>query len=231
MHNAPMNGLPPPPAVPEKKRGCWFYGCVTLAIVGVVCVVVGIFVARWAIGLSSRLINEFTDTVPMQIETVTLSPEEKSALDDRLAAFQLAMDNQKEVRELILTARELNGLIADNKDLRGKLFVMIEGDRIKGKLSVPLTKDLGPFKVKGRYLNGTAAFRVTLAAGSLEVALDEMEGKGKPLPATAMKEIAKKNLAEDVELDPKNARKIERFESIQIKDDKVILRNKVRQTP
>ncbi|HEY2953035.1 MAG TPA: hypothetical protein VGK40_10655 [Verrucomicrobiae bacterium] len=222
-----MSDLPPAGSTPEKKRGCWFYGCVTLAIVGLLCVVVGIFVARWALGLSARLIEEFTDTAPMQIEMVMLSPEEKKALEDRLAAFQLAMDNQKEVRELVLTARELNGLIAENKDLKGKLFVMIEGDRIKGKVSVPLLKDIGPFKVKGRYLNGTAAFKVSLAVGTLDVALDEMEVKGKPLPATVMKEFGKKNLAEDVHLDPKNAQRLERFESIQIKDDKVILRNKV----
>ncbi len=227
-----MNDLPPAlSAAPPKKRGCWFYGCLTLAIVGVLGGVAGFFTVRWAMSLPARLVDEFTDSSPMQIETVTLPAEEMKSLEDRVAAFLSAMDSKKESLELVLTARELNAMIAENKDTRGKLFVMVDGDRIQGRVSVPLKDDLGPFKVKGRYLNGTAAFKVALAGGFLNVALDQMEVKGKPLPAPVMKELRKKNLAEDAQRDPKNAEQIERFESVQIRDGTVILRNKAGLAP
>ena len=55
--------------------------------------------------------------------------------------------------ELVLNATDLNVLIGENPDLKGKLFVEFDDDQVKGKVSMPLP-DIGPLKLKGRYLNG-----------------------------------------------------------------------------
>ena len=213
-------------SAPAKKRGCWFYGCVTLAIVGVISLVVGIFVVRWALALPEKLVNDFTDSAPVPIESVTLPPPERTTLEERLTAFQAALDGRGGAPEIILTARELNALIAENIDLKGKLFVLIEDDRIKGRVSVPLKEDIGPFKVKGRYLNATASFKVSLSGGTLVVLLDDAEVNGRTLPALARNELRKTNLAEDAQRDPANAEKIARFESLRIAGGNIILRGK-----
>jgi hypothetical protein len=87
--------------------------------------------------------------------------------------------------------------------------------------------DLGPFKLKGRYLNGTAAFKVMLENGSLDIRLQEVLAKGKPLPGIFFNELKKQNLAKDAQQDPKTAANIQKFESIRITNSTVILRNKV----
>jgi hypothetical protein len=126
----------------------------------------------------------------------------------------------------VLAADDLNALIAHQKELADKLFVRIDEDNIKGEVSFPLP-DVGPFKLKGRYLNGTAAFKVTLENGALDVRLQEVLVKGKPLPGVFFNELKKQNLAKDAQQDPQTAADVQKFESIRITNSTVILRNKV----
>lgn len=124
----------------------------------------------------------------------------------------------------MLTADDLNALIAQEKEIQGKLFVRID-DRIKGELSLPL-ENIGPLKLKGRYLNGAVTFKVALADGTLDVRLDDVTVKGKPLPGMLLSEFKKQNFAREFQNDPKTAADIAKFESIQITNGTVILRNK-----
>jgi len=221
---------------PPKKRGCLFYGCLTLTILAVLVVVmglVGFFVVR---GMYNRAVNEYTSTTPQAIESVAYTPAELDALQARMKQFQKALDQGKAGEELVLNAKDLNILIAEEptvKDLKGKLFVMIEDDRIKGKVSIPL-RDIGWFKLSGRYLNGLAAFRVALEGGKLDVRLEEVEVNGKPLQNSRLlgpivTEMKNKNLAEDYQRDTRQSDNIRKFDTIQIKDGKVILKTKGQQ--
>jgi len=221
---------------PPKKRGCLFYGCLTLSILAVLMMVVGLigfFVIR---GVYNRAVNEYTSTTPQTFEAVTYTPAEREALEARLRLFQQALDQGQGGQELVLSAQDLNVLISDKpnvQDLKGKLFVMIEDDRIKGKVSIPL-QNIGWFKLRGRYLNGVAAFRVALEGGVLDVRLEEVEVNGKPLQNSKLlgpmvTEMKKKNLAEDYQRDARQSTNIQRFDTILIKDGKVILRTKGQQ--
>src|SRR5262245_964132 len=126
---------------PPKKRGCIFYGCLTLAILTVLMMIMGLigfFVVR---GMYNRAVNEYTSTTPQTFEAVTYTPAEREALEGRLKLFQQALDQGQGGQELVLSAQDLNVLINDKpnvQDLKGKLFVLIEDDRIKGKVSIPL---------------------------------------------------------------------------------------------
>ena len=212
---------PNDPTPPPKKRGCFFYGCLTLVVLALIAGVAGFFIVRWAAGLPER----FTDSAAVPIQVVQLSPARLDELKQRLDAFGQAIEKPQTAQELILTAEELNGLIAENKDLKGKLFVQIEGDRIKGQVSVPI-QGTGWKKFDGRHLNGVAAFKVSLENGRLDVSLDSMEVKGSPVPSVFMNPLRSKNLAQDAQKDAKTTQMIEKFESIKIKDGKVILRSK-----
>lgn len=216
---------------PPKKRGCLFYGCLTLIFVGLLGVVLTYLGYRYAMNTVSKLVNEYTDTTPALIEKVEISQPQLAELRQRVATFGEALDSQKTVRELALSADDINALLAHDpayKEFQGKFFVVIDGDRVKGKLSLPL-EDLGPLKLKGRYLNGEAGFKVSLVNGVLLVTLETVEVKGKALPGPIFAELKKQNLAQDILQNPKNAEMVQKFDSIQVKDGMVILKNKVKE--
>ncbi len=210
---------------PPKKRGCLFYGCLSVAIVSLVLVLmlcIGLYIAKRTV---TKLIEDYTDASPQTIESVTYPPPERAALQSRLDGFKLTLDKGEPGAELVLSASDLNVLIGENPDLKGKLFVDFDDDQVKGKVSMPLS-DIGPLKLKGRYLNGAAGLRVVLEAGMLNVRVNSVEVRGKPLPGPIMSELKKKNLAENVGQNPDQARQLEKFRSLQIKDGKIIIRGK-----
>lgn len=203
-----------------------FYGCLSLSILGLLAIVLGVVGYFWVKSTTARWIRDYTDTAPAPIEKVQYSPAQMDALNARVAAFTDALEKGKGSTELVLSAEDLNALIANQKELANRLFVRIDEDNVKGDVSFPLP-DIGPFKLKGRYLNGTAAFKVALENGTLDVRLQEVLVKGKPLPGMFFNELKKQNLASNAQQDPKTAADIQRFESIRITNSTVILRNKV----
>ena len=210
---------------PPKQRGCFFYGCLSLAVLGllfVVLAVVGYFVVKSTV---ARWTNDYTETTPVLVEKVEYPPAKMDALRAQLTAFNDALSRGTNEMELVLTADDLNALISQEKELQGKVFVRIDTNRIKGEVSWPLD-DIGPLKLKGRYLNGAVIFKVALANGTLDVRLDDVTVKGKPLPGMLFSEFQKQNLAQNFQNDPQTATNLARFDSIQITNGTVILRNK-----
>jgi hypothetical protein len=223
----------PPPQQPQPKRGCWFYGCLTLAVLALLVGIGAWLAARYALKSASGLINQYTSTNPVPIETVTISQTELKSLQDRVASFAQTLNGQKGAPELILSADEINALIQNDpqyRDLKNKLYVMLDGDQVKGKLSMPL-EDIGPLKLKGRYLNGTASITVALDGGSLDVRLKQVDVGGKPLPGAILTQLKSINFAQDVQKDPNASKSLEKLESIQVKDSKVIIRAKQPEKP
>src|SRR5258707_928719 len=81
-------------------------------------------------------------------------------------------------------------------------------------------------KLKGRYLNGTAAVKVSLENGVLNVRLKDVDVGGNPLPEAIMTAFKDINFAQNLEKDPNASQWLRKLESIVVKDDKVILRAK-----
>lgn len=214
---------------PPKKRGCLFYGCLTLIIVGLAVaamLTIGFFVAKKKL---LALVDDYTDPAPQPIETITYPPPERESLQTRLTAFKEAIDKNRAGEELVLTATDLNVLIGENADVKGKLFITLEDDQVKAKVAMPLDAlgDVTGFaKLKGRYLNGSGALRVALEAGQLDVRVESIQVRNKPLPAIIMTELKKNNLARDVNRNPEQARELQKYDSLRIQDNKIIIRSK-----
>jgi hypothetical protein len=218
------------PAQTPAKRGCLFYGGIALIVFVLLVGLIGYWSVRYAIKATDRLISEYTDTVPATLEKVEVSPDRLKEVQQRLAAFKEALDKKSSAEELALSAEDLNTLIAGDpgfRELRDKLFVGIEGDRIQGQLSLPL-EQIGWEKLKGRYLNGTATFKLSLEKGALKVVLDDVTVKGKPLPAT-LRAVLNRNLAENARPRPKNAKGVEQFDTIKVEGGKLIFKNKIKE--
>lgn len=220
------------PTPTPKRRGCYFYGCVSLVVLMFLGVVLAVVLALNAPKLLTRVALPYTDTAPVQLERVEVSADELKALQQRVATFQEALQGQKTVQELTLTAHEINALISHSpnlKELRDKLLVSIEGDAIRGKVSWPLS-DWGPLRLKGRYLNGDVAFRMSLQNGRLGVFLDDIQVKGQPLPKPLLSRFKMENLAQGMQNDPKTAAEIQKFDTIKVENGRLILRNQVKES-
>ena len=217
----------PVPPVAPKKRGCLFYGCISLALAFVIVMVLGYFGVQYARKSVRNLVENYTDAQPVAVDVVELPKEEAAELQKRVTTFQQALEQQDRQEELILSEHELNALISQNENLKGKVQARIEGDRVRGRISWPL-EDIGPIKLNGRYLNGLATFGVGLTNGQLSITVDDVEVNGKPLPPTLMTELKKKNLAQDAVKDPQAAENISKFSSIEVRDGRIILKNKVK---
>ncbi len=205
-----------------RQRGCLFYGCVisgVLAVLVIVLLGIGAYLAsRWFSGF----IEEWTSPAPAELPRAELSEDAQKATKERVDAFRKALDEGTANEPLVLDSDDLNALIESNPDFRGKVFVRVEGDKLKGQVSIPLEKlQLGI--LKGRYLNGEAEFKALLSDGILIVTLDSLIVNGKTPPEQFLAEMRKQNLAKDAYSNPKHAEMLRRFESLKIRDGKVIL--------
>lgn len=208
-----------PPA--RKGRGCLFYGCLTCVVLVLLAAVLAIVTVRFV----KNQVNAYTDAQPMKLPKVEMTDAEFEKLDERVKSFGDAMERGKPAEPLILTERDINALIAKTtaaKELADKVYVSVNGNEVKGQVSIPLSR-LG-WLGKGRYLNGEATFNVSLENGVLIVTAREIRVKGKPLPETFMSQLRHENLAKDAYKDEKNAEAIRKLESIQVQESQVVIK-------
>jgi hypothetical protein len=205
-------------------RGCLFYG-ILIVLVMFLFVLAGALIALHA---AKRMLNEFTETKPMPLPVVELPPSDMAKLKDRIGAFQNAARDSLPAPPLSLTADELNALLATEPHLesfRGRLHVTIDGDHLGGLVSLPL-EQAGLPMFKGRFLNGTATFILTLQNGTLWLSVGNFVVKGKPLPAGYLDKIRAQNLAAGVNNDQRALHALGFLQSIRVTDGKVVLEAK-----
>jgi hypothetical protein len=211
------------PEVPPKprRRGCLFYGGITL-VVFLVLVLGGIL---FGLHMLQRMVTTYTDTAPMALPQEKLPEPQLKQLERRLDAFRDAVQEGKPTPPLVLTAPELNSLIATETDLRtlrGKVHLAPKGDQLEALVSLPLDQT-GFRLVRGRYLNGTGVFGVSLTNGVLRVSPESFIAKGRPLPDRLLQLVRDQNFAKNLNENPRSAAALSRLDTIQIKDGKVII--------
>jgi hypothetical protein len=172
-----------------------------------------------------KFITQYTDPNPMPLPAVQMSPEQIDQVQRRIEAFKDAVRSGRPTSPLELSSDEINALIATDpnlKSVKDKLYVTMEDGHLKGQISVPLAQ-LGLGILKHRYLNGTAAFSVVIQDGNLVVTAQTVQVKGKLLPWVYMDKLRSQNLAANVNNDPHASVALNRLQSIQVKNGKLIL--------
>jgi hypothetical protein len=212
---------------PPKQHGCFFYGCIIASILLVlVLVLVGTGV-YFALRVFNQVVEEYTDKAPREIPKLEMPADRRESLKKRVEEFRKAVEEGKAVEPLVLTGDDLNALIEEEPDLKGRVHLRIEGNELKGQVSIPLESfSQVPFLgvLKGRYLNGEADLKASFSEGVLIVTLDAIEVNGKRPPEEIMTKIRQQNLAKDAYNNPKNAEMLRKVESMEIKDGKIIIR-------
>jgi hypothetical protein len=211
----------------KPRRGCLFYGCIS----GTACLL--IILIGFLLGLYQlkRMLNFYTDSHPTPLPSVQMSPAEVEQLKMRIDNFQDAVRTGRPTPPLTLTSDEINAFIQTDTNfarLKGKLYLTIDGNRLKGQVSVPLD-DLGLRIFRGRYLNGMGIFAVSLQKGNLVVTPDILVVKGKPLPGVYMDKIRSQNLAESLNNNPRASVGLNRLQEIHVSDGRLVLLPKLEQ--
>ena len=214
-------------AAAKPRRGCLFYGCIG----GTVCLAAILIAFLLGLYQLKRMLNFYTDTHPVPLPSVQMTPAEIEQVKQRVENFQDAVRSGRPTPVLSLTADEINAFIATDSNLsrvKGKLYVTIDGDRVKGQVSVPLS-DLGLGIFRGRYLNGTGTFDVGLRHGALVVTAETLVVKGKPIPSVYMDKIRSENLAANLNNNPRASVGLNHLQDIRVSDGKLVLVPKVEQ--
>lgn len=216
----------PEPPLP-KKRGCFFYGCIT-SVVLLVVAILGIFlVGHYFVGRVNKMVAEYTDTAPMTLPQSEMPAEQLKILNARAQAFHDAVEAHSNTPPLTLTGPEANALLGTLPQLKAyknEFYVTFDGDQTKAQISLPLDS-LPPMPlldVKGRYLNGKGTFNLALDHGLLFVGVETLEVKGQPVPATFLASMQKQNLAQGFNQGT-NGAALQQYESIQVKDSLLIV--------
>jgi hypothetical protein len=220
---------PPGYEEPPRQHGCFFYGCIIASILSVLLVIaVGAFLFL-GYRMLGRAIEEYTSTTPRELPKVEMPAEQRRNAQDRWAAFRKALEETKPSEPLVLNSDEINALIdeqEDLKDLKGMVYVSIDQDKLKGQISIPLEKFVNVGLTRGRFLNGEAEIKATVANDVLVMTLESIEVNGKTMPAEAMAQLRGQNLAENAYKDPKKAALLNNLQSVEIKDGKLTIKAK-----
>jgi hypothetical protein len=207
-----------PRATPIKKnRGCLFRALFTVVVLAVVVGGGGYLAYRYAI---HWIVTACTETTPLDLGQPALPPTELGALDGRLASFAHAVRNKTPVEPLVLTGEELTALVARSPEFRqlgGRARFSIGEGEIRAELSVPMERVGYP----DRWLNGSAAFAVTLENGVLIITLRSASVKGEPVPGWIVRKLQERYLAKDLYEKPLAASFIARLESIEVGNGRV----------
>jgi hypothetical protein len=173
---------PPPP--PRSGVGCFAKGCLALIVVVLVLIGCLFFIGR-----------SFTRAKPAALPVEELSPPALENVEERIDQFDAAPvaptpvpDAQTPApptpeRELKVSAAEINGLIANNKNSRGHAYVSLNGNTANVQISIASEKV--PGFPKG-YLNGTFTITTDGPTPIGELRVLKIRANGIPVPASVL---------------------------------------------
>ncbi|MBX3422913.1 MAG: hypothetical protein KF752_15270 [Pirellulaceae bacterium] len=210
---------------PRRRSSC---GCLAVGCLVVLLLVMG------AVGLAvysgysfyQQQLQKYTSETPVELPGVTIDDAQIQATVDRLEQFREQFDEGSAPQELVLTIEELNALIANNPELRGRVYVSVVDGDLRAEVSFPVDKLPGG---RGRYFNGSATMHVELQDGVLIVHAVSAEANGQPVPEQLMGIFKQENLARDLYKDVQISKTLQRCEQLIIEPERIIL--KVRQKP
>jgi hypothetical protein len=205
----------------KRGRGCLFYVLIATGISVVMLALGAFFGLRYAHGL----INRLTDAQPATLPTVQLPETRMFQLHDKVDTFRDSVRDGDPTAPLELSADELNALIGTDPAfavVKNHLFVMIESNQLSAQISFR-AEDIGLIRLRGRYVNATGVFHVMIETNELKITAVSLTVRGEAIPRNIMREVTAENLADRFNQDPRAAAAIQKLESVDVKDGKLIV--------
>ena len=177
---------PAPPDLPRRKS------CLVPVLIGVIAVLLVVIGLIW---WNNRA-----------IKPVQLSVEEKAAVEAKVEALQVEApaapaapaepSYEKGKKEIVLTDRELNGLLNEHTTLGDKLKFELGTDAINARLETDLDPDLPV--VGGKKLKARARFTVKTEGGVPSLVLEDLTVWGVSLPNDWLAQLKGKDLLGEI---------------------------------
>jgi hypothetical protein len=186
---------------PRKRgTGCFGKGCLVLIILAILLAVVGVGGSFWGVRhvyLSDKPVPIPEPSAPPETSAVTpgatsmaTPPSERStAVRERLDTMKQAA-RAHEPNEVILTAADINALIAANRKSSGVASVGINGNVAQVLISIPLERLNVPLRnalgLGDRYLNATVTIVAPPGTNASNVQLSEVKVNGHSFPTNLL---------------------------------------------
>ena len=183
------------------------------------------FGAYFGLRYAHSLVEQLTDKDPVQLPTSQLPEAQMFQLKDRVDTFRDAVKSGEATEPLELTGDELNALIATDPafaSLKNHLYVAIIGNELHAQISFK-AEDIGLDRLRGRWVNADGVFDVRLAENELRIMALSLMVRGKPVPRNIMREVARENLADKFNQDPRAAAGLKKLQAIEVKDGKLVI--------
>jgi hypothetical protein len=157
---------------------------------------------------------------PVPVPEFTASDQQIQSVHERCQDFeQKARAGQP--AELELTADDLNGLIATNQDVRGKVFVSIEENRLRCQASVPVGNFIG---WSGYYFNGDITVELKGAESLENPQLNRIVVNNEPVPSDLLNWKYRSKRLRDYLADYRSESGVG---TIEIRDGRLVLRSRI----
>ncbi len=203
-----------PVPTPPRRRGCLFYGCL-VGVAGMIALLAAVLIGMHFV---KKVFLDYTDTAPMALPASGLTPAQTAEIQQRCHKFLDDLSAGKTVEPLALAGTEIDAWLAPTNSAQNPFSqharLSVEDDHLKGDVSIP---------IRGRYLNGTGTFGVSLQNGVLNVNVQTLSVKGKPLPASIMNGLRMQNFASGAQNDSNVVAIVSHLQTIQVKDGKLLL--------
>jgi hypothetical protein len=212
---------------PRKGMGCFARGCLILLVFAIVLAIACFAGMYWGLHRHSALFygsywlakTRSLVQVPGAVPGFNASDRQTQSIRERWQDFeQKARAGQ--AAEIELSGDDVNGLIAANTDLRGKIFASVEGDQLRLQVSVPIGKFLGR---PGYYFNGDIVAQLNGAQSLDNPQFNRITINGEQVPTDFLNWKYRSRHLREYLADQRNAYEIG---TLEIRDGKVILRSR-----
>jgi len=171
---------------PKRGMGCFARGCLILVVFAIVLAIACLaglylgFQRNSAIALGGYWLAKTHSlaNAPVPVPEFAASDEQIQAVQQRWRDFE-HKTRAVQPAEIELTADDLNSSIAANRYLRGKIYVSIDGNRLRLQASIPLAEYVGR---SGYYFNGDIAIQSDAVASLANPRIESITINGQPLP-------------------------------------------------
>ena len=213
--------LPGRPPAGKSKRPWWVWmlaglgGVLLLAVTVVLCGVFYLF----------TLINRHTQTQSVQYPALTNAPQVQKALFTRWGTFAEQVGKGKMPEPFRITEEDLNAMVQQNKEMRGRVWVSITNGAVIGHFSFPTDKGNGIKQLKGRHINGDLRLKILFEEGLLTVSVAEIKANNSPLPGWLLKmtKVQGQNFAGMLDKNHDALALMQRFDRIEVEGDAVVV--------
>lgn len=210
-----------------KSRGCFFYGCV-FSLVGLALLTLSMAVGAFLLYRSTMQYFEmYTSSEPAEIPKAHITEKQQRDALERFQAFREAVEAERPTDPLVLDGDDLNALIQESPKFKDHVYVEIDDDKIKAKVSLPLDELFETSLTRGRYLNGEADIKAEIDDGELTVKIESVSVDGKPLPEAFREMLDRPNIVLEFDKDLKDHPERHAFlrgiKELEIDDGKVTL--------